>query len=132
VERFIDHIPIPDFALEMGHFGRDVIIQRAQQGTGRVDAADPARQLVMPDQGMPTYLHVVGLGMGNNRVGRAEVERILRWLGRVPLHLVGSSSSSELTVEDGRVRIRAQVVDINSGTESSALRGRCRSEGSSG
>ena len=131
VERFIDNIPVPDLALVVAHFSSDMVAHRCQESGARGDAADPTCELAMPDKGMTTDLHIVSLGVGDNRITRSEVESTLSWFGCLPLHLVTGSCARKLAIKDGRVWCGTEEIGGNGSPEDPAFRccGRAKGRG---
>src|SRR5581483_8702044 len=74
VEGFIDYIPVPDIALEMGHFGGNVIVHGREQSAAGVNVVDSTGKLTMPDEGMAANLHVMALRETHNCIGRPKVK----------------------------------------------------------
>ncbi len=120
VEGLVDHVPGVDLALVVADFLGDVVLHGRLELAGR-QAAHPAGQLVVPDQGVTAYALVVGLGEVDDLVAAAEVELALLRLGGVPLHRVAGRDHAELAAQDGGVRGVGEFRIVGGRTEVAAL-----------
>src|SRR6185436_4391397 len=88
-----------------GQEGGDVVAHDGGQIGGRGDALDPARGR-LPHQRLAPHLLVVCARVGDNLVGRSEVELVAVRLDRIPQQLGLGGEHVELAVHDlnvGRV-----------------------------
>src|SRR5581483_553130 len=103
VERFVHNVPGNDLTPEVACFPSNMVLHSVEQITARGDAANPARKLIVPDQGVTANRHMVLLCKTNNCIGRSKVECTTRWLGRIPLHLIAWCQSTKLCSQELRV-----------------------------
>ena len=120
VEGFIDHIPVPDAALEMGHFSRNVVIHGRQERAAGGNIVDPTGELAVPDQRMAANLHAMALSETHNRIRRPKVKGALGGFSGLPLHLIARSHPIELGLGNRRIRVVAQQVGFDGHTNGPA------------
>ena len=109
VERLVDHVPRVALALVVGGLGGDVGLHRRLHLASR-QGGHPRGELALPDQVVTAHPLAVRLGIGDDLVARAEVERAVGRLGGVPLHLVARRDHVELLgLELGHRRLGQQV-----------------------
>ena len=87
VECLVDHVPVGELALVVGHHAVDVIDHRLAQ-IATTEALHPARLLGVPGQGVAADLHTVLGGPVVDLVACAEAELPPLGLGGVGLHFV--------------------------------------------
>ena len=109
VERLVDHVPRVALALVVGGLGGDVGLHRRLH-LASWQGGHPRGELALPDQVVTAHPLAVRLGIGDDLVARAEVERAVGRLGGVPLHLVARRDHVELLrLKLGHRRLGQQV-----------------------
>src|ERR1039458_1426607 len=95
VERLVDHVPRVALALVVGGLRGDVGLHRRLHLASR-QGGHPRGELALPDQVVTAHPLAVRLGIGDDLVARAEVERAVGRLCGVPLYLVARRDHVEL------------------------------------
>ena len=71
----------------------------------------------MPDKGVTTNVHAVGLGVVDESVSTSKVEVILAGFNSVPLHTVFRCKLVELSFDDGNILRVGEETRIRTGTK---------------
>ncbi len=124
IDGFVDDVPGDDAPLVAAHDRRDVLLEDGDgvfAGLQRPD--EPARILVVPDEGVAAHFHAVGFGEVDDPVGVVEVIELPREVEAFPFEGIFTHEHAELAAQDfGVLRLAIERADSHRGADIDAAR----------
>lgn len=94
-----------------------MVLNDAGQGILVGDAANPGRQLRVPNGGVSANKLVIGGGPVDEIVSAVKAEAALRWLGSIPLHAVLGCHLPEIGFDDGGAGAAGEKTLVRAGAK---------------
>lgn len=117
IEDFVANVPTIDLALPLACRLYDVVLDDARERGRVADGGDPAWQLGVPDEGVATNVHAVGLCIVDKGISAGKVEVVLAGFNGIPLHAVLRRKLVELRLDDGNILRVGEKTGVRASTE---------------